>query len=360
MAWVLALPVGTTGCDKTESTRLEEEPLPHVRVSAVVEVSPRPKSRHLVLLEPARRARLSPRMGGQVIDLMVEEQQKVEAGEVLVRFAAQDSKGGLMTAKASISRIKEQMRDNTRELSTARDLVGRGVETTRAVERLETSQATLEAQLREAKGTLVRAKDAFGASTLDAPFSGTVTSLDTELGEFIGPGGVAMVLAQLDPLAAEVPLSEIELAMHDQGGLGFALVIRGKRTEPELEWIASEADPGTSTFTARLRVPNDAMTLRAGESAEVEVFGPQRDPVKAVPMTAVRWSANMAYVLRVKDDHVERVDVVVLDDSDDLVTLSGPLAVGDPLVAAGPISLLPGDQVVVVETPPETLADASG
>ena len=359
---VLVLPMMQVGCDKPESTRLEEKPLPHVRVESVVEVSPRPKSRHLVLLEPTRRARLSPRMGGQVIDLLVTEQQKVEVGEVLVKLAAQDSKGGLMTAKASISRINEQLRDTKRELVTARDLVSRGVETTRAVERLETQQATFEAQLREAKGTLVRAKDALGASTVDAPFTGTVTRIDTELGEYIGPGAVAMVLAQLDPLAAEVPLSEAELSMHDQGGLGFGLVIRGQKTEAELEWIANEADPGTSTFTARLKVPNASGTLRAGESAEVEVYGPQRAPVTAVPMTAVRWSAGQAYVLRLqeKDTTVERIDVRVLDDSDELVTISGPLGTKDRVVAAGPLSLVTGDEVEVVESPAETLAAASG
>ena len=174
----LVLPLAVVGCDKSESTRLEEIPLPHVRAETVVMVSPRPKSRHLVLLQPARRARLSPRMGGQVIDLLVDEQQQVEVGEMLVKLAAQDSKGGLITAKASISRIKEQLLDTERELHTARDLVKRGVETTRAVERLETQQATLEAQLREAKGTLVRAKDAVGASSIDAPFSGTITRVD--------------------------------------------------------------------------------------------------------------------------------------------------------------------------------------
>lgn len=345
-----------SGCDEPESTRLSEVPPPHVRARPVVEVSPRPRSRHLVLLQPARRARLSPRMGGQVIELLVDDQQPVEAGDVLARLAAQDSKGGLITAKASIARIQEQLLDTERDLRTTRDLVTRGVETTRAVERLETQRATLQAQLREAKGTLVRAKDAVGASTLDAPFSGTVTSVDTELGEYIGPGAVAMVLAQLDPLAAEVPLTEAELVMHDQGsgaggeagGLRFALVIRGQRIEPRVEWIAREADPGTSTFTARLLVDNPHGTLRAGESAEVEVLGPQRARVLAVPMTAVRWSADAAYVLRISGDVVERVDVTVLDDDEDLVTVAGALAAGDAVVSAGPASLVAGDAVVVV------------
>lgn len=284
-----------------------------------------------------------------MIDLLASEQQEVAAGDILVKLAAQDSKGGLITAKASISRINEQLRDTRRELATARDLVARGVETTRAVERLETQQATLQAQLQEAKGSLVRAKDAVGAGTIDAPFSGTVTRIDTELGEYIGPGAVAMVVAQLDPLAAEVPLSEAELALHDQGGLRFVVVVRGQRIEPELEWIAHEADPGTSTFTARLRIPNPEGKLRAGESATVQVLGPQRTPATAVPMTAIRWAASDAYVLRLtQGSTVERVDVIVLDDTEELVTVRGDLQNGEEVVAAGPISLVSEDEVVVV------------
>jgi multidrug efflux pump subunit AcrA (membrane-fusion protein) len=106
LAWTLAFPLLGSACDEPQSTRLVEIPPPHVRVEKVLEVSPRPKSRHLVLPQPARRARLSPRIGGQVLDLLVQVQQKVEAGDVLVRLAAGDSKGGLMTAKASISRCR--------------------------------------------------------------------------------------------------------------------------------------------------------------------------------------------------------------------------------------------------------------
>ena len=107
-------------------------------------------------------------------------------------------------------------------------------------------------------------------------------------------------------------------------------------------------------------MPNPSARLRAGESAQVEVFGPERAPITAVPMTAVRWAADVSYVLRLQGTKVERVEVTVLDDSEELVTIAGPVAAGDRVVAAGPLSLMPGDEVVVVDAQAETLADASG
>jgi RND family efflux transporter MFP subunit len=344
-------PVALGGCPETESTRLEETPLPHVRVSKVVEVSPRPQSRHLVLLEPARRARLAPRLGGQVVELLVDEQQAVDEGQALAKLASDDPKGALMAAKATIDRVTESIRDNDRELKTARELFAQGAETSRTVERYETTGATLTAQLREAKGQLVRAKDAVGATALTAPFAGTITRIHTELGEYVSPQSVAMELAQLDPLAAEVPLSESEIAMHDRGGLEFAMTLRGQRYETKLEWVATEADAGTSTFAARLLLDNPEARIRAGESATVEVYGPQREPRRAVPMTAVRWSTDVAYVLRLVGTKVERVDVKVLDDSGDLVAIEGDISTEDRVVSGGPISLMSGDEVVVVDEP---------
>jgi RND family efflux transporter MFP subunit len=352
-----ALVAGAAGCSQRESTRLEQKPAPHVRAVPVVEVAPQPKSRHLVRLEPARRARLAPRVGGEVTAIDVTEQQEVEAGATLIRFAGSASRGGLMTAQATIARIQESLRDNGRELDTARALLAKNIETTRAVEQLETERVRLEAQLREAKGTVVQARDQVGATAVTAPFAGTVTRIDTEVGEYMPPGAVALVLAQLDPLAVEVPLTQDEVALYDQGGLQFQVLARGRMVDAELEWLATEADEGTSTFRARLRVPNPARALRAGELADVEVFGPERAKLAAVPMTAVRWTADRSYVLRIAEgDKVEQIDVRVLEDAGDLVAIGGEIRPGDRVVATGPTALLAGDAVVVVDGPAKTLA----
>lgn len=348
---------GVVGCDDPQSTQLEEKVAPHVRGAEVRLIEPRPRSRHLAPLQAHRRARLSPRAGGQVLVLSADEEQQVEQGQVLVRFVSQDSKGGLISAKASITQIRESLVDAERELEDARALVAKGAGTTREVERLETQIATLKAQLSNAKGSLVQAKDRVGAATLVAPFSGTVTAVQTEVGEFLGPGSVAVVLAELDPIAVEVPLTQSEVETYDrQGGLTFDVEARGESLDAKLEYISSESTDG-STFTARLEIANPKQRLRSGELVDVEVYGAARDRVKAVPFTAVRWAADQAYVLVIgAEDTLARVDVEVIDEADEDVIIEGELQAGARVVETGPTALREGDAVVVVATPGETLA----
>lgn len=340
------------GCDKPESTRLDEVPLPHVRAASVRLVAPRPQSRHLVPLTAYRQARLAPRSGGEVVELKVHEQQRVRDGQALVRFAADDPRGGLMSAKASIARVEESLRDKQREIATIGELVQQGAETTRTMERLETDRAVLEAQLRENQGNLVRARDRIGATSIVAPFAGTVTAIETEVGEYLAPGVVAMVLSQLDPIAIEVPLTQRDVRYADMGGLKYEVLVRGETRAPELEWIAQEALPGTSTFVARLRLANPDRHLRAGELVEVLVYGADQDAAKAVPATAIRWTATQAYVLEIDEEQrLSRIEIRVLDDTHELVVVEGDIEEGDRIVSSGPVTLVAGDTVEVVPDP---------
>ena len=76
---------------------------------SVEAMAPEISSRHLVLLQPWRRAELSPRYGGQIAELLVDDQDEVIEGDMLVRLVDADATGSLMSAKASQSSSKERL-----------------------------------------------------------------------------------------------------------------------------------------------------------------------------------------------------------------------------------------------------------
>jgi RND family efflux transporter MFP subunit len=323
--------------------------LPRVRAAQIEAVTQRQESRHLVLVEPARRSRIAPRYGGEVVAIEIEEQQRVEEGQLLVRLNDADVRASLKSAQGAVAGAQETLADNRREADRSQGLAAQGVESARALEASESRTVTAAAALQQARGQFLSAKDRKSAARISAPFTGIVTAIDTEVGEFATPGQPILTISELSTLAVEVPLSEKEAVLHDSGGLKFEVRVRGESVDVELEWVAQEAQANTATFPARLRIPNAERRLRAGESAEILVGGPAGESRPTVPATAVRWDGGQAYVLTLTDSVVHRVLVEVGENVGNGVELKSELPVGTRIVSTGPSTLADGDQVVVVD-----------
>lgn len=320
-----------------------------VRVGLAESTAPRSRSRHLLLLEPQRRATLASRVGGQVKALKVLEQQSVSEGDALIEVADAELRGAYQSASAAVAGAREQLADIRRELAYAKKLQGRGAETARRVEQLASQVITLEAGLRQAQGSVIQAKDRKEGATIKAPFAGAVTQLHVEVGEYLAPGAPALVLSELAWLAVEVPLSEAEVRRHDAGeGLELIARVRGERVKSELEWVARESDQGTATFRARLKIVNVDGKLRAGESVAVEVLGPLDKPYLSVEAQALRWESDKPYLLRVDGEGLVRVDVTIVRDLGRRVAVEGELQEGQSFVTRGSATLVAGDSVLVV------------
>jgi RND family efflux transporter MFP subunit len=350
-----------SACDRGSGPAEAEVLVPRVRLADVREVVPELSSRHLVLLEPKRRARIAPRFGGQIAELSIVDQQAVTEGDELARLIDADARGSLLSARASRDSASERMADLERQLEDARELLEVGAGTKREVERLESEVSTTRSSIRQASGQVAQSRDRRDANLITAPFSGIITSVDVELGEYAGPGVVLATLSELDVLAALVPLSEREMVLHDRGSVEFEVRVRGEKVEATLAWVAREADPGTNTFTARLELANPEQRLRAGESAEVGIRGATGKARLVVPATAIRWEGPRAYLLRAvregEQDRLERIDVSVHEDialgpgEAPGVAVEGSITAGDHVVSSGPATLVDGDAVIAVPQP---------
>jgi RND family efflux transporter MFP subunit len=250
-----------------------------------------------------------------------------------------------MAARGNLASAKEQLDDAQREVEQVRSLQSKGAESGRSLERAISQLETRRAQMQQAKGSVLQCEDRLAATKLTAPFSGVVTQLDAELGEYVNPGARVLVLADVSSLALEVPVSEAEIASRGAGGLTFAATVRGAELATEVEWFAREADEGSTTFPVRLRVANPNAELRPGESVEVVVRAGKAAARRVVPTSAVRWANGRAYVLVIEAETIRSVDVSVGEDVAGGVAVEGPIEVGQVVVAGGPANLIAGDRV---------------
>ena len=119
-------------------------------------------------LVSARQVTVSPRVRGQVVELLIEEGQRVQSGAVLARLDPAEYDLALRIARANLS-LAEAEQEKVKQGDAKADLaIARAkVEVARA--RVELAQYNLE-------GTVVR-----------APFNGTVLTKRAEVGALLDP-----------------------------------------------------------------------------------------------------------------------------------------------------------------------------
>jgi RND family efflux transporter MFP subunit len=177
-----------------------------------------------------REATVSAQITGTLTKVMIEEGEHVDAGQVLAlledtaqRAALAQANAQLRSSGAQLVQFESQLRQATRDLKRAKDLVGRKLVSEQAVEVAETLVETQTAQVDTQKKQVELAQAGVQAAqvqlsycTIHAPFSGVVIAKAAQVGEIVSPfsagGGFTRTgigtIVDMDSLEIEVDVNE--------------------------------------------------------------------------------------------------------------------------------------------------------
>jgi len=311
-----------------------------------------------------RRAAISPEIGGRVRELTAREGDRVVQGQVLLRLVDEDYR-----ARVELSgRALEAAQAAEREACLARDQAQRDLE--RYLQLGEIVSQELLDQFRSRRDTTVARCEAMGAevlkarsaetlakvelskTVLHAPFDGIVTTVSTEIGEWITPSppGVPIppVIELLDPDAIyiRIPLDEADVGSVREG-LPVRITLDAypgrsfmARVTRVAAFVSDQIDQNR-TFEIEVELDDRAFarTLLPGASADAEVILDARDDVLRIPSYALMEGGR---VLVVREEHLVEVSVKTGLRNWQFTEVVDGLADGDPVV----VSL---DRVEVVE-----------
>ena len=217
-----------------------------------------------------------------------------------------------------------------------------------ALEKAQADVKTQEANIAAARAALANAKLNLGYTRALAPITGVAGFRVANIGDYVGPNdqNPLTTLSQVDPIYAEVPLSE-------QRALA---VFRQREADPQamrdmkLELILADGSvyprPGrpvafdrqvdvtTGTVLARGVFPNPGNVLRPGQYAKVRTIVEVKKNALLIPQRAVRDVQG-----------VHQVAVVRADETVDLRNVKTGATVGSLLVIAE--GLKAGERVIV-------------
>ena len=238
-----------------------------------IEVSERkaePHQRAIVMYGsswPARDVNLNAQASGQVMDVIAKEGAFLQKGEPILSIDARERPERLAQAEAILKQREI-------EYEAARKLQKRGFES-------EVRLAQSKAQLEEARASLKQIRLETKFLTLSAPFDGLLEAVNVEEGDFVGIGtfgveGATARMVDVNPLIIKARLAETDRAEVVVGDAARVRLADGSEHDAVVSMLGNVADAQSRTFAIEAEVRNPDLSLPAGVSAELTVFGAAR------------------------------------------------------------------------------------
>jgi HlyD family secretion protein len=270
-----------------------------------------------------RQASLGPEIGGRIVQLPVQEGDRVRKGDVLIALADADLRAQLTLQERSLEAARAAATEAcanadlaVRELDRARRLLADGFASQQSVDQAANQQvaaaascSAATARVGQAVATVDVARVMLAKATLLAPFDAVVSKVSAHVGEWItpSPAGLpmptALELIDVRSIYVKAPLDEVD-AGKARAGLPARITMDAfpGRTFPahvtRVGAYVSEAQQQNRTFDIELLFDDGALarTLLPGTSADVEVILRGRDNVPRLPTSAILQGGRVLVV----------------------------------------------------------------
>jgi RND family efflux transporter MFP subunit len=307
-----------------------------------------------------RTAVLSTAVAGLVAELTIDEGDRVETGDVLLRLDAELAQLALERALAEVTQREIAVADARRRLVEAEEVgAQRGIARTQ-IESLRAEVSSDEAALAASRAAAREQQAIVGRNTLKAPFAGVISERYAELGEWVNPGDGLFELVATDNLRFDFRVGQDNFAaLSPDTPVEITLDALPDRSIPGyVDAIVPVKNPGARTFLVRVRADNDAIgdgvLVTPGMSARGTLNIDTGRSGVAVPRDAILrfpdgrvtvWVVDAGGDLSVVREQVVRTG----SEFNGVVEITEGLAAGDVVVVRGNEMLQEGQAVSVLD-----------
>ncbi len=305
---------------------------------------------------------LGVRVPSRIERYLVEEGQRVEAGEVLVQLDPRQYDAALAQARANLVRARADAELSRKELVRAVSLVERGVLSEADLDVKQNQVRVSEAQVAQLVAAVDRAKVDLDDTVIRAPTAGIILEKFKEVGEIAVPGGFEgsgelIRMANLDDMRAELDVNESDLSrirMEQPAEVRpDAYPDRSYRARVVKLYPQINRQKGTLKVEVRIEEPDE--WLRPDMSVRItflEERAPNADgsqpPQVLVPREAVRSEGGASFTWVVTDGRLRRVALETAGERGGRIAIASGLAGGEALVLGPAEGLAEGLRVEVV------------
>jgi len=266
-------------------------------------------------IQPVVQVKISPEVSGEIIELPVKEGQCVTKGDLILKIKPDyyianrnqakagysASLAGEETAEANLRKAEAEFK-RIQDLSQSQLVSGSDFDAAKAayeVAKAQRSSATHQVEM--SRASLDSAEDALAKTTIVAPISGTISKLNSEVGErVVGTATMAgtevMTIADLDAMEARVDIGETDVILI-KPGQNVRLEVdafKDRKFSGAVTEIANSSKTAYSSgssqeatkFEVKIRI-KEHEAFRPGMSVTAEIETRYRTNVLTVPIASV-------------------------------------------------------------------------
>jgi len=335
------------GCDRLDDKDEEESPPIPVEISFPIRGDVVAVFSGTAPIEAFAEADVIAKVAGEVRQVLVEEGDAVEKGQILARL---DGDRLRLELKESQARLRKLQRDFDRN----RNLKERGLISEGDFEKIQYELEALEASYNLASLEL-------DYTQVRAPISGVVSERFIKLGNTITVGEPVFRVTSIEPLVAYlyVPEREYRKIAPGQPVRIDIDALGGEQVPTTVTRVSPSIDAATGTFKVTIEILDPARRIKPGMFARISIVYDKHENVLQVPRSAIVDEMSTTSVFVVQDDVAIRRTVQTGLAANGLVEITSGLDDKDHVITVGQVGLKPNARVTVINAVAEAPSDGT-
>jgi RND family efflux transporter MFP subunit len=324
-----------------------------------------------------RKAAVASKVTGRLVEMHVEEGQKVKQGEVIARMENADvsafrnqAAANVNTAKATLEQVKADRDNALKEYERSKELLAAGfvsrsdyeaVETRyrRALEGVKAAESAVQA----GAAALQNADVGIDYTLIRAPFDAIVLTKNADVGDIVTPIGAAanakaavVTIADMNSLQVEVDVSETSITAIRAGQpCDIQLdALPNQRFRGEVYTIVPTVDRSKAAVLVKVRFLDKDPRMLPDMSAKVSFLSRRLQPAEMKPRLAANQSAlidkgNGTVVYLLDGNRIKETPVRVGPKLGEMTEILSGLKEGDRVAIKPSKGLKDGSRIKVAE-----------
>ena len=279
---------------------------------------------------------------------------RVRKGQLLALIESPEVDQQLAQAKADLATAETNASNAKIQATRYQNLLKSNAVSKQDTDTFVTQAAATSAQVNSAKANVQRLEQMVGFEKIYAPFSGTITARNVDIGTLInsGTGRELFHLSQEDVLRVYVNVPQVYAPACVPGLQANLTLVEypGKNFTGKIVRTARAIDPASRTLLVEVDVKNPTGELYPGAYAQVHFQLKNTRPSLIIPVSTMIFRSHGLQVgIVVNGNQAKLVPITIGRDDGNVVEVVEGLQPDDEVIQSPPDSLIDGEAVQVVQ-----------